>query len=180
MRSIFSIRWFVFLTSVVVLTACNEEAKTAPAKPEAEKVAQTSNEVVLSEKAQEGQKLFALCDACHNVSLDPPKAPPMYGVQRRYKMTYGDREGFVKAVTDFVQHPAMDKVVMRRPAMKMGLMPAMPLPADQLEKIANFIYEYPFPPPCNHWRIAVKNAEVAGEVDDHIEHDKMKLQKMCQ
>lgn len=167
-----------------LLAGCDKQSENATQEAQPSQVAMANVQKHtsphgLSAQAAEGQKLFATCDACHNVALDPPKAPPMYGVQRRYKRTYSDKESFVQAVVDFVQKPSQDKVVMRRPAMKMGLMPPLPLPDDQLVKIATYIYEFPFPPPCEHWAIAIKNAEAAGEVDDHIEHDKMKLQQFC-
>ena len=40
----------------------------------------------LSELAVQGEAAFAICQSCHDASLNPPKAPPMYGVQRRYNI----------------------------------------------------------------------------------------------
>ncbi|CAA6824686.1 MAG: Unknown protein [uncultured Thiotrichaceae bacterium] len=163
-----------FALSVTLLSACGE--KTANITP-------PSNDPILStltESAQAGAKDVAVCNSCHNVALDPPKAPPLFGVSNRYKKAFPDKETFVAAVVDFVAHPSMDKVIMKRPAQKMGLMPPMPLPKEQLSNIANYLYEYPFPPPCEHWKIAVKNAEKKGEVDNHIAQDKKKIQRFCQ
>lgn len=165
---------FTVALSVTLLAACGEETKTT-APPANDPILST-----LSASAQEGAKTFEVCNTCHNVALDPPKAPPMFGVSNRYKKSFPDQESFVAAVVDFVGHPSMDKVVMKRPAQKMGLMPPMPLPKEQLTNIANYLYEYPFPPPCEHWKIAVKIAETEGKVDDHIEHDKRKIQRFCQ
>jgi|GEM_PF-1298841 len=133
----------------------------------------------LSPAALEGKKSYQVCTACHNPELDPPLAPPMFGVQRRYGMMYPDKQEFIQSVVSFVRHPAMDKAIMRRAVQKKGLMPAMDLPQEQLTDIATYIYEESFALPCKHWEIAVKNAEVKGEVDGHIQRDKMKLQKFC-
>lgn len=165
---------FTLVLSAILLNACTDKSENTPSAAD--------NEILstLSTSAQEGAKSFEVCNTCHNVALDPPKAPPMWGISNRYQKAFPDKETFVAAVVDFVSHPSMDKVIMQRPAQKMGLMPPMPLPKEQLTNIANYMYEYPFPPPCEHWKIAVKNAEAKGEVDDHIEQDKKKIQRFCQ
>ena len=134
----------------------------------------------LSPTAKAGEAGFTLCNACHNPDLSPPLAPPMWGVQRRYKMAYGDKEQFISSVVGFVKNPDKDKAVMKRPVEIMGLMPAQDLPKEQLVKIATFIYENSFAPPCAHWSNAVNKAEAEGHVDGHIQKDKRMLQRFCQ
>ena len=133
----------------------------------------------LSPAALAGKEAYQTCHACHNPALDPPLAPPMFGVQRRYGMAYPDKQEFIRRVAAFVKQPAMDKAIMRRPVQKLGLMPAIDLPEEQITNIATYIYEESFSLPCKHWEIAVKNAEAKGEVDGHIQKDRMKLQRFC-
>jgi len=77
----------------------------------------------LSELAVQGKANFAVCQACHDASLNPPKAPPMYMVQRRYKRQYENQREFVDAVVKFAGQPTEDGALMKRPIEKLGLMP---------------------------------------------------------
>ncbi len=127
-----------------------------------------------------GGRLIGTCNACHEQTLDPPKGPPLFGIQRKYRQAYPTKHAFINAITAFVKQPSSDKALMHRAVKTLGLMPALALPQDQLEKIAAYLYEYPFPPPCAHWKIAVTHAETEGNADPHIARDRLKLQRFCQ
>lgn len=157
--------WLCFVVSVSVLGVVGQ--------------AQAAEVDKLSPAAQAGASQIAVCEACHAVSLDPPKGPPLYGIQRKYRMAYPEQQAFVAAITEFVSAPTEDKAVMKRAVRKLGLMPSMKLPSQQLSDVANYLFEKPFPPPCEHWEIAVKNAEASGHADNHIAQDKMKLERFC-
>lgn len=43
-----------------------------------------ANASALSPMAEEGKVLFAVCHACHNPDLDPPKGAPMFGLYLKY------------------------------------------------------------------------------------------------
>lgn len=133
----------------------------------------------LSTTAERGKAAVKVCLSCHSQELDPPQGPPLFGVQKRYSMMFPEKEVFVKRIVSFVKDPQLDKAIMRRPVRKLGLMPAMNLPEDQLSDIAHYIYEASFNLPCRHWEIAVKNAEEEGQVDLHIQKDKRMLEKFC-
>lgn len=169
---------FTLSLSVLLLSACSEQS--ASKTPTAENTETLTANSTLSASAQKGEKAFLVCNTCHNAALDPPQAPPMWAVSNRYKKSFPDQESFVAAVVDFVNSPSVDKAIMHRPVQKMGLMPPMPLPKEQLTNIANYLYEHPFAPPCEHWKIAVRNAEAKGDVDNHIQQDKKKIQRFCQ
>lgn len=115
----------------------------------------------LSAVALQGEGGFAICQSCHDASLNPPKAPPMFGVQKFYKRQYESKDEFVNAIVAFVEHPSDSSALMKMPVSKLGLMPALPLGSDTLTPIATYIYEAQFEPPCDHW------ANVLGSGDDH-------------
>lgn len=83
----------LLLAFSVALVACNEqgdegakpESKSTPVNAETTALEKTkvANEH-LSASAQQGKQAFAACNACHNPELDPPLAPPMYGVKKYY------------------------------------------------------------------------------------------------
>lgn len=134
----------------------------------------------LSPLAEEGKVHFVLCNACHDPNLDPPKGSPMFGVQRRYTRAYGTKEEVVKRIVAFVKQPSEDKALMRNAVKNLGLMPAMPLPDDMLNKIAHYIYEETFSPPCKHWEFAIKRLKDQPEQANHLMRDKRKYEQLCQ
>lgn len=139
-----------------------------------------NNVMALSPQAIEGKLLYSSsCNVCHDQALDPPLGPPMWSVQRRYKMATLDDEDFVESMVDFVKAPSPDKVKHDVAYQKMGLMPHLSLADDTLKKIVIYILEESFPAPCKHWEIGAKLAEEKGDVD-HAEKDRRQLQRFCQ
>ena len=131
-----------------------------------------------SETVTEGKEGFAVCNACHNPSLNPPLAPPMWGVQRRYKMMANDKDHFIGMVTQFAKAPTIEKAIFKNAVTKMGLMPEVQLTEDNLRKVAAYIWEEKFPPPCKHWEIGAQAAEKAGDTE-HANKDRIMLERFC-
>lgn len=127
------------------------------------------NQTSLSESALQGEADFAICQSCHDASLNPPKAPPMYGVQRRYKRQFENQQEFVDAIVKFVSQPTNEGALMKHPIKKLGLMPALPLGEDKLTKIATYIYEENFEPPCDHWANAISSEKGKGKHRQHVQ-----------
>ena len=138
----------------------------------------TVNSNALSPDAVEGKDLYPACHVCHNQAMDPPLGPPMWGVQRRYKRDTLDNEDFVKSMVSFVKAPTMESAIHDEAVVQLGLMPPMPLPDEILNKIATYILEENFLPPCDHWRIAAKRAEEKGDIE-HAKKDKNQLKRFC-
>lgn len=137
-----------------------------------------SNSNALTPIAVEGQSLYPACHVCHNQAMDPPLGPPMWGVQRLYKSNTLDNEDFIKSMVTFVKAPSLETAIHDEAIKQLGLMPPMPLPDEMLQKIATYIFEEKFPPPCEHWEIAVKRAEERGDAE-HAKKDKMMLEQFC-
>lgn len=133
----------------------------------------------LSPDATEGKTLYPACHICHNQALDPPLGPPMWGVQRRYKMNTLDTEDFIERMVAFVKAPTLETAIHDEAVTQMGVMPPMPLPDEMLKKIASYIAEEQFPPPCDHWKIAVQRAGKKGDLE-HAKKDRMMLKRFCQ
>jgi mono/diheme cytochrome c family protein len=95
--------------------------------------------------ANEGYDLMKNnCYVCHNpkvASHDDNIAPPFKAVKNRYTKAYSDRTDFINAVVDFVQNPEEDKALMKGAMKQYKLMPKLPLPTEDLEKIAAYIYD---------------------------------------
>lgn len=84
------------------------------------------------------------CYACHNpnaASHDDIIAPPFMAVKMHYMRTYKTKDAFVKAIVNWVQNPSEEKSLMRGAVNRFKIMPKLPLPSADLEKIATYIYE---------------------------------------
>jgi len=138
----------------------------------------TLNSHALSPEAEEGKSLYAACNVCHEQSMDPALAPPMWGVQRRYKRATNNAEEFVNKMVDFVKAPTLEKAIHDQALGQLGLMPPMPLPDELLRKISTYILEEQFPPPCDHWEMAVNKAREKGDME-HAQKDLRQLQRFC-
>ena len=138
----------------------------------------TTHTLALSPEATEGKAFYPACHVCHDQKLDPPQGPPMWGVQRRYQRNTLDKEDFINTMVDFVKAPTLEKALHDPAIEMMGLMAPMPLPDDMLIKIATYIYEEKFPPPCTHWKIGAKLAKEKGDLE-HAEKDLRMLDRFC-
>lgn len=128
--------------------------------------------------AEDGKVLIDMCNACHNADLIPPKAPPFWGVQRRYQKQFPSKNDFVNRIVAFARSPSRDHALLPRAVEKMGLMPPMPLSADDLYKIGEYLWVAEFPPPCTHWQFGAESAQKAGDTQ-HAHQDQMKLSRFC-
>jgi len=139
-----------------------------------------NNKTSLSESAVLGEAKFAVCQGCHDASLNPPQAPPMFGVQRRYKQQYSSQQEFVDAVVKFVSQPTESGALMKRPVKKLGLMPGLPLGDEMLSEIATYIYEESFEPPCDHWAQAMSSDKGKGKgKGKHRQHVQGMYEEFC-
>ena len=142
-----------------------------------------TEQVALSERAVLGEGKFAVCKACHDDSLKPPQAPPMFGVQRRYKQQFESQQEFVDAIVKFVTHPTESEALMKGPVKKLGLMPGLPLGDDMLSEIATYIYEERFEPPCEHWAQMKSSEKGEGKgkgKGKHRQHVQTMYEEFCQ
>jgi len=127
----------------------------------------------------EGKKLFQEnCLVCHNAELEPAQAPPMFGVQMKYKMATADKTEFVEKVTSFATHPTKEKALLKGPVKMLGLMPDMGFEKEDVRKIAAYIHDETFAPPCNHWKHAAERFKTEGKMKMYKKHQQ-KYDAMC-
>jgi mono/diheme cytochrome c family protein len=90
---------------------------------------------------QEGQALFeSVCGQCHTVSPPAGQAPPMAMVTRHYREVYGDRDAVRQAVIRWVTEPDAERSALPAHAIeRFGLMPAQPLPPEQLGRVVDYV-----------------------------------------
>lgn len=132
-----------------------------------------------TDSIDEGKKLFqSNCLSCHNAELDPPMAPPMFGVQKHYKRVTSDRHAFIDKVTAFAMNPSEDKALLKLAVKHLGVMPNPGVEEDDLRKIAAYIHDETFAPPCAHWKAGMKATKAKGDLR-HFKKAQMRYNKMC-
>lgn len=136
------------------------------------------NIYALSDEATQGKVLYKTCHACHNPEFDPPKAPPMFAVQKQYKRVTTNKQDFIDKLISFTANPQLGDAVLEHAVDTFGLMPQLQIPEPELKKIAVYIYEQDFEYPCSHWRAGMKRAKEQGD-EQHYEIDKNKLERFC-
>lgn len=101
--------------------------------------------ILVNKQPNEGYNLMKNnCYVCHNpntASHDDILAPPFKAVKMHYTGQYDRKEEFVNAMVDWVQNPDEEKALMFGAVKRFNVMPKLPLPTEDLEKIATYIYE---------------------------------------
>lgn len=123
-------------------------------------------DIILSAEAQKGKSTFAICLVCHDTDLDSMLGPPMRNIQRRYKISYPEKEIFVEKIVEHTKNPTEENSLMKMAVKTFGVMPGLPLSDEFLSNIGSYIYEGDFPFPCKHMK-----KEIATDPDS--DHAKM-------
>ncbi|PHR72893.1 MAG: hypothetical protein COA67_04105 [Lutibacter sp.] len=133
----------ILLVSVVALfTSCNQTKKEGFVN-----IAEANNNLALltNKKLNDGYTIMKNnCYVCHNpntTSHDDIIAPPFKAVKMHYTRAYDNKEDFVDAIVNWVQNPDEEKALMHGAVRRFKVMPQLPLPKKDLEKIATYIYE---------------------------------------
>ncbi len=96
-------------------------------------------------------KFEQICIACHKYErTDTMIAPPAFGIQMRYKNAFGsDETAFRQAIVNWAKAPEARKSHMPGAIQKFKLMPPLPLPDEDLDAIAAYLYSAAFTEACN-------------------------------
>lgn len=144
---------FVMMLSitVVALYSCNRSASSSSSVKDSGTQIHKSvpaNAVAVADSGSDGYTLLKQrCYICHierpDAQTDHSKmqAPPMMGVKRHYLQKYPAKKDFVRAITEWVKHPDSTKALMPGAIREFGMMPAFPYPDEELQKIAEAIYD---------------------------------------
>ncbi len=96
------------------------------------------------------QLLNTRCMICHKLAPthDSLLAAPMRGIQRNYKEKFVTKEEFIKAVVDWASHPDSTNSAMEGAIEQFGVMPNLYFSKEELQEIANYMYDADFPKPA--------------------------------
>jgi cytochrome c551/c552 len=143
--------FFISILFILLMLSCKQGPKTSDGDPE--QVAQLT-----ATSPEEGKKLMETkCYLCHNPSVPENGqriGPPMVAVKAHYLDVYKDKEAFVEGIMGFVKEPSEEKTNMRGAVRRFGLMPSQQFPEEEIQKIAEYIYDYQIEEPDwfkEHW-----------------------------
>lgn len=112
------------------------------------------------------------CFACHFESMASgmgnQAAPPIYKLQKQYKLATTSRERFVEEIMRWVQHPEDDRMMLNRAVFVFGKMPKIIVPENDLRKIAETMYDLNYPPHQSRMKVRMplnkgKKWQIAGK-----------------
>jgi mono/diheme cytochrome c family protein len=105
--------------------------------------------VCMPSMGSEGRELFErYCIACHQLEGAPKVAPPVFGVINHVKQRYPEREAFIQRVVEWVEEPNPADSLMPGAVRRFGVMPKMNFPAEDVRKIAAFLFDMPLDLPA--------------------------------
>ena len=111
--------------------------------PSAENFAFPASVAIAVENTQNAEQLYtANCQVCHSMRPPAKTAPPIVGLAARFRVVYGNKEDAVKAMVSFMKAPDASKSSLGSQAIKrFGLMPAMSLSDEELEKVSGWLWD---------------------------------------
>jgi len=145
-------RNFILLTIFFVfVSACNTSNSDTNKEQNDNASLPAENQPIAATTPTDAAQLYQQkCLICHDLGTSEENAiaPPMISVQRRYKMSYDNKEDFIKAMVAFTDNPTEDKVMMINAREQFNIMPKLAYDKKDLEKIAEYIYDNELPKPA--------------------------------
>lgn len=97
------------------------------------------------------------CYICHSptAAIDELIAPPMAAVKAHYLLSKPSKGQFVQDVISFVENSSAENSNMPGAVSRFGLMPLQKFPENEVEQIAEYIYDYQIAEPewfAEHWK----------------------------
>jgi cytochrome c553 len=150
-----------------IVLSCGKADRTSPMQPEDQAT------LALIEKGE--GLITSNCYSCHSTSAPIEGgrlAPPMEAVKNHYLNKEATLDAFTGQLIRFVHKPSEAYSKMPGARRRFGLMPALPLPEEELKAIAAFIYYKDLEAPA--WLEAHQGGEhgVSIELEGYVERGK--------
>ncbi len=96
-----------------------------------------------SDAVLSGEELYTRhCQVCHSMRPPAKSAPPILGLASRFRTVYGNKDDAVAAMVSFMKAPDAANTSLGPQAIeRFGLMPAMSMPEDELEKVSGWLWD---------------------------------------
>ncbi len=140
---------FLVVLGLILTVSCSD-SNTNVSHDTAQKNV-VSNDTAKEKTGPGGKELIKQrCYICHTQNPgekpeDQMIAPPMVGVKNHYMKAYPDKQTFIQKIKEWVKNPSEEKALMPGAVKRWGVMPPLNYPDEELQKIAEIIYDLPMP-----------------------------------
>ena len=143
----------LLIASAAAFSACqqqpgpvSEKQPETPVKSEAP--TKTNTEIASEDNAEaiakkEAEAIYQKsCQSCHSMSPPAKSAPSIIALAGQYRARYGKKAGAVADMVSFMKDPAIGKSILGPQTFeRFGLMPAMSLTDEELEKVSGWLWD---------------------------------------
>lgn len=154
----------VMIIGVVLLSACAENQQS------------DTDELSNADKNRKALRIIkTACFSCHSPEREivgGRSGPAFYKIRQHYIDSETTREEFIAEISSFLSEPSTEKVRMKNAYDKFGLMPRMPLSKEDINIIAEYMYDNDMT--AEQWS---KSAKMASENESYEDLDYQSLGK---
>lgn len=128
------------LAILLVITSCKEAKKSEYTKADKKDTLD-----VIASDSHPGKKIMeTLCYACHDATTTEENrlGPPMAAIKRRYLIGGRTKDEFINDILAWIVKPTLEKSKMPGAVDRFGVMPFLPVPEENIQQIAEYLYDY--------------------------------------
>lgn len=145
------------IASATTFSACQQQkepvatpaSNEAPAETSTEAVSEDNTAAIAKKEAaeeaalKEGEAIYQKsCQSCHSMAPPAKSAPAIIALAGQYRARYSKKAGAVADMVSFMKEPSIGKSILGSNTFeRFGLMPAMSLPDEELEKVAGWLWD---------------------------------------
>ena len=144
------------IASATTFSACQQQKEPVATSVSNEAPAETSTETVSEDNAaaiakkeaaeaalKEGEAIYQKsCQSCHSMAPPAKSAPAIIALAGQYRARYSKKAGAVADMVSFMKAPSVGKSILGSSTFeRFGLMPAMSLSDEELEKVAGWLWD---------------------------------------
>lgn len=133
----------LLIASLSTVSACQQNGTTSSEGLAERAMKSTIAAENRTGEAISGEELYTRnCEVCHSLRPPAKTAPPIAGLASRFRTVYGNKDDAVAAMVSFMKAPdAANTSLGPQAIQRFGLMPAMAMPDEELEKVAGWLWD---------------------------------------
>ena len=143
----------LLIASIAAFSGCQQQtgpvSEKQPETPvQSEVPAETSTEATSADNSEalaqkEAEAIYQKsCQSCHSMAPPAKSAPSIIALAGQYRARYSKKAGAVADMVSYMKAPAVGKSILGPSTFeRFGLMPALSLPDEELEKVAGWLWD---------------------------------------
>lgn len=145
------------LVPLLLLIACGDRAddpgRAAVPPPATPPTASPADTLDAARLAHGRQVYETVCAECHTLDAPPATAPTLREIVATYRALFPDAAEGIERIAEYTRAPVAARALLPKVMIdEWGVMPAQPLPAEDLAAVAHFIWHLPAAPDTTSFR----------------------------